>query len=159
MDTPRGVDHFIACIREGASNDGTPQRAGTGQQYWRHLARLAPDPEDKHAKRWSAASDTPAVEYWYKDGTKFDDEVKALAPSPPRPPPPSPPRPPNRRRLFAVDPKRDPKRPAHGHQVTWLPPKGLPERGFPRGTMLRLFTHSAVDDYTFQINPTSGYIR
>ena len=51
--------------------------------------------------------------------------------------------------------------------VVWVEPKGLPKSssgnnrtldGFAPDKMLSLFEHSAVDDYSFRINPASAFI-
>ena len=47
----------------------------------------------------------------------------------------------------------------HDNDVSWTVPQGLPKQGFADGEAIPLFVHSAVDDYTFKINPASRYIK
>lgn len=47
----------------------------------------------------------------------------------------------------------------HDNDVSWTVPQGLPKQGFADGEDIPLFVHSAVDDYTFKINPASRYIK
>ena len=43
--------------------------------------------------------------------------------------------------------------------VSWVEPKGLPKQGFGPDEQIPLFVHSAVDDYTYKLNPASCYVR
>lgn len=45
------------------------------------------------------------------------------------------------------------------NDVSWTVPHGLPKEGFADGENIPLFIHSAVDDYTFKINPASRFIN
>eukprot|EP01052_Picozoa_sp_SAG31_P041897 SAG31_NODE_6483_length_2001_cov_1.146162_2_plen_253_part_00 len=89
-NTPRaGEADFVAIIREGATNtlrasdDPKETPLHHGVQYWRHISRIVPDPEDVHASQWHKAMTSAAgLDYWYKDGTSFDDDVSFTPPGP-----------------------------------------------------------------------------
>ena len=151
-DTPRGGgDGFVACVREGASNDAEAAApAALGPQYWRHLSRLVPDETDQHTADWKQAAAAMAageagLEYWYKDGTEFDDEVTFK-------PPVGLPAAAGGSSLPAAG--AAPSATSVGGRVS-----GREVWAEFKDAQLGLFTHSAVDDYTFKINPTSGYIK